>query len=170
MLILQVRIRLSSLNCTDPPSCPLDGLSIVLFNGNNDQSYNAIDLDGQSTNAQGFFVLGNAGVANLNLEIAGNIQNGADAVALYQGDAADFPNATPITSLVGVNLIDAIVYDTSDSDDTGLLTGLGQAIQFNENENGAKDTESLSRVPDGTGTFVAKTATPGTQNDPVSDL
>jgi hypothetical protein len=51
------------------------------------------------------------------------LQNGADAVALYQANAVDFPNGTPVTA---VNLIDAIVYDTSDADDPVLLQLLNQ--------------------------------------------
>ena len=40
-------------------------------------------------------------------------------------------------------LVDAVVYGTSDADDAGLLAALGQTTQWDENENGAKDTESL---------------------------
>jgi len=39
----------------------LSGLVVVLFNGNGDISYNAFDLDGYSTDADGYFVIcGNA--------------------------------------------------------------------------------------------------------------
>ena len=143
----------------------LDGLSVVFFNGSDDASYEAFDLDGLSTNADGFFVLGNPGVANVDLTFepggSGALQNGADAVALYEADATDFPNDTPVTT---TNLLDAVVYDTNDGDDAGLLTGLGQTTQFNENANSNGVTESNSRVPDGTGEFVAQAPTPGTAN------
>ena len=141
----------------------LDGLVAVFYNGNGDSSYAAFDLDGFSTDSNGFFVLGNEGVANVGLTFDNNtLQNGADAVAIYQGNAEDFPNGTAIRS---ENLVDAIVYDTNDGDDSELLNGLGQDTQFNEGENGNKDTESNSRVPDGTGSFVAQAATPGTANN-----
>ena len=39
---------------------PLDGLAVVFFNGDDDRSYAAFDLDGLATNAAGYFVLGNA--------------------------------------------------------------------------------------------------------------
>ena len=83
---------------------PLDGYSLVLFNGSNDSSYQTFDLDGQMTNAQGYFVLcGDAeSVTNCDLEVSPNsnlIQNGADAVALYQADATDFPNSSSITQV-----------------------------------------------------------------------
>ena len=141
----------------------LDGLVAVFYNGNGDTSYAAFDLDDFSTDNNGFFVLGNEGVANVGLTLSnGTLQNGADAVAIYQGNASDFPNDTPVTT---DNLVDAIVYDTNDDDDLELLTGLGQDTQFNEGENGDKDNESNSRVPDGTGSFVAQAPTPGAANE-----
>ncbi|GAB5526500.1 MAG: hypothetical protein Roseis2KO_43720 [Roseivirga sp.] len=151
---------------------PLDGFVVVLYNGNGDTSYNAIDLDGQTTNANGYFVIGNAAVANVNLVISNNgLQNGADAVALYLANAADFPNGTAVTT---TNLVDALVYDTNDSDDAGLLTLLnaGQA-QINEDEQGDKDNQSLQRIPNGDGgarntaTYTQATPSPGEENGVV---
>jgi uncharacterized protein len=43
----------------------LDGLTLVFFNGSNDSSYAAFDLDGLTTNNDGFFLLGNTGVNNV---------------------------------------------------------------------------------------------------------
>ncbi|MDG3583039.1 DUF5689 domain-containing protein [Galbibacter pacificus] len=148
---------------------PLDGLVVVLYNGNGDTVYNTFDLDGQTTNANGYFVLGNEGVPNVSMVFSGNgLQNGADAVAIYQGSAADFPNGSNL-SLDG--LIDAIVYDTDDEDDTELLALLnaGQP-QLNENEQGDKGTHSLQRIPNGAGgmrntsSYLAQTPTPGAEN------
>ena len=74
-------------------------MSLVLYNGSNDQSYAAFDLDGFSLDGNGYFVLGNSGVANVDLIFANNsLQNGADAVAVYLGNAADFPNGTAVTA------------------------------------------------------------------------
>ena len=148
---------------------PLDGLTLVLFDGSTDASYFALDLDGWATNAAGFFVAGNAGVTNVDLVFPNNtMQNGADAIGLYLANASDFPLGTSVTS---ANLIDAIVYDTDDLDDVGLLTLLnaGQG-QVNENENGNRSIESLQRVPDGgapltTSTYVATSPTPGVTNN-----
>ena len=93
----------------------LSGRVLVFYNGNGDVSYNAFDLDGQSTDGAGFFVICGdaANVANCDLDVSPNtnlIQNGADAVALYTGDDTDFPNGTAVTT---TNLIDALVYDTN---------------------------------------------------------
>ena len=148
---------------TSSPNMSLDGYVVVLFNGSDDKSYEAFDLDGYSSDANGLFLMGTAGVSptpTLVFDGADNVvQNGADAVALYMADASDFPNDTPITQ---DNLIDVVVYDTNDSDDTGLLEGFGVTVQWNEGENGDKDNHSNQRKDDGT--FEAKEPTPGALN------
>lgn len=150
---------------------PLDGYSLVLFNGSNDSSYQAFDLDGQMTNAQGYFVLcGDAeSVANCDLEVSPNsnlIQNGADAVALYQADAADFPSSSSITQ---VGLVDALVYDTNDNDDAALLELLNpNQPQVNEGGAGDKDNHSSQRCGElttqNTDGYIQTTPTPGLAN------
>lgn len=148
----------------------LDGLVIVLYNGSIDQTYAAFDLTGYTTNAEGYFVLGNEAVPNVSLVFPGNtLQNGADAVALYNGSITDFPNGSAISTN---NLVDAIVYDTNDSDDAELLSLLnpGQP-QVNEGELGDKDNHSLQRMPNGDGgalntiSYIPAIPTPGTSND-----
>jgi len=151
----------------------LSGLSIILYNGSDDASYQAFDLDGFSTNGAGYFVLCGdaANVANCDLDIDPNtnlVQNGADAVALVSGDAVNFPNDTPVTS---VNVIDAIVYDTNDGDDAALLVLLnpGQP-QVNEGGNGNSSADSNQRCDNGSGgarntsTYVQFAPTPGAEN------
>ncbi len=156
----------------------LDGLVLVLYNGSNDTSYKAIDLDGQTTNAAGYFVIGSANVANVDLVTftTNGIQNGADAVALYTGDATDFPSSTPLTT---TNLVDALVYDTNDGDDAGLLILLNSGeAQINEDGSSNKDEHSMQRAPNGTGglrnttTYTQATPTPGLENTPgvITDI
>ena len=147
----------------------LDGHLLVLYNGSDDASYRAFDLTGQVTNPQGFFVIGNPGVPNVGLEVppggSGAIQNGPDAVALYNmGSIDDFPNDTPITQ---EGLIDAFVYtnDDRDSDDFELLDGLTPGeIQVIDTTG-----ESMSRIPDGGAPFASasyalQSPTPGFAN------
>ncbi|WP_299134858.1 endonuclease [uncultured Tenacibaculum sp.] len=150
----------------------LDGFVIVMYNGSNNLSYGAYDLAGQTTNAEGYFVLGNTAVANVNMTLPSNgLQNGADAVALYRGNATSFANGTSVTT---TDLIDALVYDTNDSDDAELLVLLntGQA-QINEDQLGDKDGHSSQRIPNGDGgvrntsTYTQATPTPGTENGAV---
>ncbi len=155
----------------------LNGLVLVLYNGSNDLSYLAFDLDGQSTDANGYFVLcGNAAnVTNCDLDVTPNtdlIQNGQDAAALYFGDATAFPANTALTT---TNLQDAIVYDTNDADDAALLTllNVGQP-QVNESANALPDSQSNQRCGNGTGgarntsTYVQATPSPGVTNTCVA--
>ncbi|HKR14569.1 MAG TPA: Ig-like domain-containing protein [Pyrinomonadaceae bacterium] len=148
----------------------LTGLVVVFYNGSNDQSYRAIDLDGFSTNAAGYFTIGNAAVSGVDLTFPNNtLQNGEDAVALYAANATDFPNGTIVTT---ANLRDAVVYDTADADDPGLLVLLnaGQP-QVDESSGTAPDVDSIGRCPNGDGgarntsTYVARTPTPDGANN-----
>jgi len=137
------------------PNTALDGLVLVIFNGSDDQSYAAYDLDGFSTDANGLFVLGNTGVNNAQITLPSNgLQNGPDAVALYTANDSDFPNDTPLTT---TNLLSALVYGTNDSDDTELLTGLNETIQYNDTE-----SESIQRQTDGS--YLIAVPTPGAPN------
>ena len=148
---------------------PLDGLVVVFYNGSNDLSYAAFDLTGFSTNADGYFTLGNPAVPHVDLVFdpgaAGLLQNGPDAVALYAGRGADFPTGTAVTT---ANLQDAVVYDTDDDDDAGLLVLLNEAQpQVNENGGGSGSTQSSQRCPNGSGgarntsTYLQAAPTPG---------
>ncbi|MFT7669957.1 MAG: hypothetical protein ACI8X5_002664 [Planctomycetota bacterium] len=147
---------------------PLDGLILVFYNGSSDTSYNAFDLAGFSTNASGYFLLGNPDVLPLpDIIFPGNgLQNGADGVALYTGLVTDFPSGTPVTT---TNLVDALIYDTDDGDDAGLLVLIPGGSQMNEDAGGNKDFDSIQRCPNGAGGALntsgmgAKVATPGAE-------
>jgi hypothetical protein len=157
---------------TTNPFESLDGYVLVLFNGSTSassgqgRSYRAIDLDGLVTDVNGLIVLGGNLVSPVpDFVLSENtFQNGSDAVAIYQGDASDFPDQS--TFATTTNLVDVIVYDTGQSDNQNLLNLLGQTVQYNENENGNRDTESLQRKADGT--FEAKLPTPHSLNDASS--
>jgi predicted extracellular nuclease len=147
----------------------LDGLVLVFYNGGDDKSYRSIDLDGYTTDSNGYFTVGNAAVSGVNLVIPnGAIQNGEDAVALYQANGTDFPNGSAVTT---ANLIDALVYDTSDPDDPGLLVLLNpNEPQVDENSSGQAATLSNQRCPNGgggarnTSSYLQRTPTPGVEN------
>ena len=147
----------------------LNGYVLVLFNGSNDQSYYALDLDAYSTDANGYFVIGSSDipVASAILPID-TLQQGPDAVALYQANATDFPNGTFVKTN---NLIDALVYDTNDPDDAGLLTLLNaNQPQINEAGSGDSPSHSNQRCPNGSGgqrntiTYLQALPSPGTAN------
>ncbi len=150
----------------------LDGFVLVFFNGSNDLSYASFDLEWLHHKCRWLFCpLGNAAVINVILiasRVHGLLQNGADAVALYQDDAASFPSGTAVTT---TNLIDAFVYDTSRADDTGLLPLLNASQpQVNENANSSSDVQSNQRCANGTGglrntsTYAQNAPTPGLEN------
>jgi hypothetical protein len=152
-------------------SVPLDGYALVFWNGNGDISYLALDLDGKSTDSNGYFVAGNplviGAVTANNIQFNTNtLQNGPDAVGLYTGNASDFPNGTALTI---TNLIDAVTYDTNDADDTELAALLVAGGQVNEDANDST-TESIGRFPNGSGaardttTWTTMTPTPGGPN------
>ena len=56
-----------------------------------------------------------------------------------------------------------LVYDTDDADVQILLDGLRETVQYNENENGNKTTESIQRKEDGS--YEVKAPTPHSLND-----
>ena len=154
-------------------SVSLDGVVLVLYEGTDDLSDVTIDLTGETIEAHGYFVIGSATVPNVDLVqfTTNGLGNGPDAVALYLGTPAEFPSNTAATTSNGI-LVDAVVYDTNQADDAGLLAALTPGKpQINENQNSAALTESISRVPDGgaaldTTLFVARVATPGATNNP----
>ena len=128
----------------------LNGLVLVLFDGSSNSSYNVFDLSGRSTDANGYFVMGDAIVPGVDFVVGfGFLQNGEDAVALYAASPTDFPFGTPVTT---ANLRDAVVYDTSDPYDPELavLLNAGQP-QVNEDAGGNGETNSIGRCPNGAG-------------------
>src|SRR6476469_696146 len=148
------------------PNFSLDGYVIVFYNGDatgttSNRSYFTIDLDGYTTDVNGLIHIGNLDVSPVPAKIFATsiIQNGADGVAIYSGNASDFPVNTLATN---TNLIDALVYDTSDPAATGLMALLGVSVQINENLNGLGTTQSIQRKNDGT--YEVKFPTPGANN------
>ena len=143
----------------------LDGLVVVFYNGATDVSYAAFDLDGKSTDANGYFVIGNVALSP-DITIASNgLQNGQDAVALYAANVVNFPNGTAVTT---TNLQDALVYDNGQADDAGLLVLLNPG-EPQVNEGG--DTNSIGRCPNGSGgkrntsSYNSRTPTPDAVNN-----
>ncbi|MEN9399253.1 MAG: hypothetical protein RL632_354, partial [Bacteroidota bacterium] len=110
------------------PNASLDNLVIVFYGGSTGGSYAAFDLDGYSTDANGFFVLGDTLTTNVDYMITNaTLQNGADGVALFVGNGSDFPNTTQPTTH---NLIDVMIYGTDDAPATLLISGFGLDVMF----------------------------------------
>lgn len=136
---------------TTPANTSLDGMILVFFNGNNpiNGSYNVVNLDGFSTDSNGFLIVGDDAVPGVDIAIGASnkVQNGPDAVALYFGVPADFPTGTAPTT---TNLVAALVYAKGEPDDVDLLMDLGETTQYNEDLNNNSELDSLQRLADGT--------------------
>jgi hypothetical protein len=152
---------------SDVPNFDLEGFVLVFFNGSEsgaDSSYFALDLDGLITDINGLLLIGSDGVTPFPqyLISANVIQNGADAVAIYEGNDFDFLEDTLATT---TNLIDALVYDTSDPDDAILMALLGQTEQINEGP--ANNSNSIQRFVDidENVTYMSTVPTPRALND-----
>lgn len=142
------------------PFQTIQNMVLVFFNGSNSESYYAIDLDGYQTDINGLLVVGSRGISPVpQIEIPDNkIQNGPDAIAVYNGGVSDFPNGTLAST---ANLVDVLVYGTNDNDATNLMQLLGETIQYNEGASG--NTNSLQLQADGS--YVADVPSPRQLND-----
>lgn len=156
----------------------LAGLVLVFWNGNNDKSYYAIDLNTATTNAKGYYVVGNPTVENVGITFGTNfLQNGTDAVGLYLGNETDFPNNTALTT---ANAVDMLVY--GDTEFTSFLTSLTPAgvttlthVFETVTDSDQRAMDSMARVPDGgagfnSSTYVRQAPTPGATNAPVNEI
>ena len=104
----------------------LDGYVLVFFNGTTGAgtaSYLALDLDGKSTDINGNFLAGNISVSPSPSLLFNNgaLQIGPDVVALYSGNASDFPVGTNATA---TNLIDAVAYSNSAGTSPSTMMGI----------------------------------------------
>jgi len=138
---------------------------LVLLNGGNDQDYRQVNLSDYSIEANSYLVIcGNKEtVENCDIDelpATNAIQNGADAIALYSSSFT--------SSNLTNNLIDILVYDTSDGDDPELLALLNpDQPQINENQNGIASTQSNQRCGGEalyTNTYLQAEPTPGSKN------
>ncbi len=150
---------------SETPYFSLDGYILVLFNGGSGSgtlSYYTIDLAGLVTDGNGIVLLGNPLVVPAPSRIFPNntVQNGPDAVAIYQDIIDTFPINTPATT---TNLVDALIYGNNNTQATALQQALNVFVQTNENANGQITTQSVQRKNDGT--YEVKAPTPRANND-----
>ncbi|MQP53204.1 MULTISPECIES: endonuclease [unclassified Flavobacterium] len=150
------------------PNFPLDGYVLVFYNGGSSApysgslSYYAFDLDGYSTDINGIAVFGNNQLVPSPMGVFPNatIQNGPDVVAIYSGNATDFPLNTLATS---TNLIDALAYSNANTQPAAMMTTLGITVCTNENAISSVTTHSIQRKNDGS--YEVKLPTPRANND-----
>lgn len=150
------------------PNFPLDGYSLVFFNGSangGNSAYLALDLDGYKTDINGIFLIGSVTVIPFPQYLIpeNTIQNGADAVAIYRNDAVNFPEGT--IAYADSSLEDVLIYGTSDPDAVSLLDifkVFNPAIK-QINEGSTNNTNSIQRQTDGT--YIAGAPNPRKPND-----
>jgi hypothetical protein len=149
------------------PNFSLNGYCLVFYNGGSagtgTLSYFAYDLDGFTTDVNGIIHFGNTQVSPSPTGIFNNatIQNGPDVVALYQGNASDFPQDT---SAHTTGFIDGIAYTNSSTiNPTAIMSVLGISTSTNENQTLDASTKSIQR--NSNGTYSIATPTPGVNND-----
>lgn len=153
---------------SDIPNFPLDGYVVVLFNGSTtggNTSYFTIDLDGYSTDVNGLLLIGSNTVSPFPqyLISANVIQNGVDAIAIYQASWYDFPDGT--LAYVDETLVDVLLYRTTQTDGTGLIpifSDFDPDIQI-ISEGSANNTNSIQRNNDGS--YFVGVPTPRQLND-----
>ena len=158
---------------SETPNFALDGYVLVFFNGSTsgmNSSYFTVDLDGLVTDVNGLLLIGSNSVSPVpQFLISENvIQNGADAVAIYQANNFDFLEGTVATI---TDLIDVLIYDTSDSDDLDLIDIFNDDPNFVDieqiNEGSSNNTNSIQRFEDmdGNVTYMSTVPTPRQLND-----
>ena len=158
---------------SETPNYSLDGFVLVFFNGSDsgmNSSYFRIDLDGYATDVNGLLLIGSNSVSPVpQLLISANvIQNGADAVAIYEGSFFDFPEETVATI---DNLVDVLIYETDDSLDQDFIDIFSADPRFVDieqiDEGPGNNPNSIQRFVDTEGivTFTSTTPTPRALND-----
>ena len=82
------------------PGEDLSGYVVVIYNGSNGLSNLTFDLSGMAMNDEGFFLIGGPALTQADYVHPGTnwLQVGQEGVALYDADAASFPDGTPVTS------------------------------------------------------------------------
>lgn len=160
---------------TGPANVSTNGITLVMYDGATDQIYDVYDLSGHQLSGDGYFLIGDVSLSP-DLVLAGNsLQDGPDAVAIYYADASLFNIGDGITT---TDIMDALVYDSGQADDAGLLTLMNASQpQINENENANAANQSMARCPNASGgslnssTYQTVSPTPGLLNNlcPIGD-
>ncbi|XP_042720358.1 uncharacterized protein LOC122176123 isoform X3 [Lagopus leucura] len=149
---------------TSGQTAPLDGYYLVFYNGNGNQAYKVLNLQGKATNSQGFFLVGSASVKPAIVIPKNTIQNGPDAIAVYYGKGS-YKEGMSVT---GKGLVDALVHKTKKTDraDTllGVLTPGRDALLEDSTFRSMDESIERCRGADAQWFFQVAVPTPGTDN------
>ncbi|XP_064376726.1 uncharacterized protein LOC112983371 [Dromaius novaehollandiae] len=105
---------------TSGRAAPLDGYYLVFYNGNGNQAYKVVNLQGKVTDSQGFFLIGSSSVNPAMVIPKNTIQNGPDAIALYYGKG-NYKEGMGVTS---DGLVDALVHKIKKTDRADTLVSI----------------------------------------------
>ncbi|KAB5586624.1 hypothetical protein PHYPO_G00003820 [Pangasianodon hypophthalmus] len=123
----------------------LNGIWVLLINGNNGKIYREIELHGYYTDNHGYFLIGSEKLKPQIALPANTIQNGPDAIAIYRSTS---PPSTENVIVPRNGLLDGMVYRSrsSDRDWADLIKALtpGQ-LPLLEDSTSLQGDESLSR-------------------------
>lgn len=149
---------------TSGQTARLDGYYLVFYNGNGNQAYKVLNLQGQVTNSQGFFLVGSSSVSPAIVIPKNTVQNGPDAIALYYGKG-NYKEGMSVTSY---GLVDALVHKTKKMDRADTLVRVltpGRGA-FLEDSTFRTMDESIERCrgADSQWIFQVAVPTPGTDN------
>ncbi len=156
---------------TGVPNVNLAKYTLVFWNGSNNQSARAMELN-VNADANGLILLGTPNVMPLPaITFPGNtLQNGEDGIAIHQALPTAYPNNTPIAN--ASRIIDAMVYGTGDPDATVLLNALlgptaTERVQIDEGTGTVAEMNAIQRCGNGRRNglkFGVSTPTPGAVN------
>ena len=154
----------------------LSGLTLVLYRGDESVVYLAESLDGEATDALGYYMIGAVGMPGVDFSLAiGTIRDDQGAVAIYAAPEGQFPINSPVTT---EDLVDALVYDQQGGEEPSAelmsLLLAGQAPLY-EDTGGSALTHSSQRCPEGesprtTELFILNIPTPDGTNNCVVDV
>ncbi|XP_074014867.1 uncharacterized protein [Numenius arquata] len=149
---------------TSGQTARLDGYYLVFYNGNGNQAYKVLNLQGKVTNSQGFFLIGSSSVNPAMVIPKNTIQNGPDAIALYYGKL-NYKEGMGVTNY---GLVDALVHKTKKTDRADTLVRIltpGRDA-FLEDSTFRTMDESIERCrrADSQWIFQVAMPTPGTDN------
>ncbi|XP_068276378.1 uncharacterized protein [Nyctibius grandis] len=149
---------------TSGQTAHLDGYYLVFYNGNGNQAYKVVNLQGKVTNSQGLFLVGSSSVNPAIVIPKNTIQNGPDAIALYYGKG-NYKEGMSVTSY---GLVDALVHKTKKTDRADTLVRVltpGRGA-FLEDSTFRTTDESIERCrgSDSQWIFQVSMPTPGTDN------
>ncbi|XP_014814167.1 PREDICTED: uncharacterized protein LOC106897803 isoform X2 [Calidris pugnax] len=149
---------------TSGQTARLDGYYLVFYNGNGNQAYKVLNLQGKVTNSQGLFLIGSSSVNPAIVIPKNTIQNGPDAIALYYGKG-NYKEGMGVTNY---GLVDALVHKTKKTDraDTLVRVLTPGRDAFLEDSTFRTMDESIERCRGADSQWIFQVAmpTPGTDN------